>query len=91
LSESRLHGRGSEDGEPSSFAGATMLVPVPSEPTGGAYSLLEEVPPLLDSPLHVHRDADELFFRILSDAEASGTIGPNTYSAASERLGITWL
>jgi mannose-6-phosphate isomerase-like protein (cupin superfamily) len=51
-----------DEGERLSFAGATMLVRVTSEASGGAFSLLEEVPPLLDTPLHVHRDEDELFY-----------------------------
>ena len=33
----------------------------------------------------------EGFFRELSDAEASGSIGPEAYARASERYGITWL
>ena len=50
------------EGERVSFAGATILVRVPSDANGGAFSLFEEVPPLLDTPLHVHRDEDELFY-----------------------------
>jgi mannose-6-phosphate isomerase-like protein (cupin superfamily) len=50
------------EGERLSFAGATILVRVTSEASGGAFSLFEEVPPLLDTPLHVHRDEDELFY-----------------------------
>jgi mannose-6-phosphate isomerase-like protein (cupin superfamily) len=50
------------EGERLSFAGATILVRVPSEASGGAFSLFEEVPPLLDTPLHVHRNEDELFY-----------------------------
>ena len=50
------------DGERLSFAGLTILLRVPSEASGGAFSLFEEVPPLADTPLHVHRDEDELFY-----------------------------
>jgi mannose-6-phosphate isomerase-like protein (cupin superfamily) len=54
-----LHG---DEGERLSFAGVTIVVRVTSEASGGAFSLFEEVPPLLDTPLHVHRDQDELFY-----------------------------
>jgi len=147
LTRTAFHARDGDAGERLSFAGVTIVVRVPSEATGGAYSLLEEIPPLLDTPLHVHRDEDELFyvlegehvfqvgddeyavgpggvvfaprdvphaqrrivpgrgrhlvlvspggfegfFRELAGAEASGTIGPDAYAAASQRFGITWL
>ena len=48
-------------GERLRFAGGTVVVRIPAESTGGAFSLLEEVPPLLDTPLHVHEHEDELF------------------------------
>ena len=54
-----LHG---DEDERLSFAGVTIVVRVTSEASGGAFSLFEEVPPLLDTPLHVHRDQDELFY-----------------------------
>ena len=50
------------EGEHLSFAGLTIVVRVPSELSGGAFSLFEEVPPLADTPLHVHREEDELFY-----------------------------
>jgi mannose-6-phosphate isomerase-like protein (cupin superfamily) len=48
-------------GERLDFAGATIVIRVPSEATGGAFALLEEIPPMLDTPLHVHEREDELF------------------------------
>jgi mannose-6-phosphate isomerase-like protein (cupin superfamily) len=33
----------------------------------------------------------EEFFRELADADRAGTIGPEAYSSASEKYGITWL
>jgi mannose-6-phosphate isomerase-like protein (cupin superfamily) len=57
-----VHALEGGEGERLSFAGVTILVRVPSEATGGAFTLFEEVPPLLDTPLHVHRDEDELFY-----------------------------
>ena len=61
----RLADYASPDGNASerlAFGEVTILVRVPAEVTGGAFTLLEEVPPLVDTPLHVHRDEDELFY-----------------------------
>ena len=44
------------------FGDVTILVRASAETTGGAYTLFEEVPPLVDTPLHVHENEDELFF-----------------------------
>jgi hypothetical protein len=33
----------------------------------------------------------EGFFRDLAEAERAGTLGPDTYAAASKTYGITWL
>lgn len=49
-------------GERLTFGGATILVRIASEATGGAFSLFEEVAPMLDTPPHVHRSEDELFY-----------------------------
>jgi mannose-6-phosphate isomerase-like protein (cupin superfamily) len=49
-------------GERLVFGDVTIIVRVPAEATDGAFTLLEEVPPLVDTPLHVHRDEDELFY-----------------------------
>jgi mannose-6-phosphate isomerase-like protein (cupin superfamily) len=51
-----------EGGERLAFGDVTILVRVPAEVSGGAFTLLEEVPPLADTPLHVHRNEDELFY-----------------------------
>jgi quercetin dioxygenase-like cupin family protein len=70
-----------DEGERLSFAGATILVRVTSEASGGAFSLFEEVPPLLDTPLHVHRDEDELFYvlegqHVYRVGDDEHTVGP---------------
>jgi mannose-6-phosphate isomerase-like protein (cupin superfamily) len=49
-------------GERLVFGGATILVLASTATTGGAFTLFEEVPPLLDTPLHVHEREDELFY-----------------------------
>jgi mannose-6-phosphate isomerase-like protein (cupin superfamily) len=44
------------------FGDTTILVRTSSEDSGGAITVLEEVPPMLDTPLHVHSQEDELFY-----------------------------
>ena len=78
-----FHGRG-EASERLAFAGATILVRVPSEATGGALSIIEEAPPLLDTPLHVHRNEDELFYvlegeHVYQVGDDEHTVGPGGF------------
>ncbi len=49
------------EGELLVFGGVTILVRASAAETAGAFSLFEEVPPMLDTPLHVHEREDELF------------------------------
>jgi mannose-6-phosphate isomerase-like protein (cupin superfamily) len=44
------------------FEETTILVRTSAEDSGGAITVLEEVPPMLDTPLHVHSREDELFY-----------------------------
>ena len=58
-----------------------ILVRVSSEASGGAFSLFEEVPPLADTPLHVHRNEDELFYvlegeHVFHVGDDEFTVGP---------------
>jgi mannose-6-phosphate isomerase-like protein (cupin superfamily) len=39
-----------------------VVVRASAESTGGAYALLEEPPPMVDTPLHVHEREHELFY-----------------------------
>jgi mannose-6-phosphate isomerase-like protein (cupin superfamily) len=55
-------GLDAEDGERLVFGAGTILIRAAAESTGGAFTLFEEVPPLLDTPLHVHANEDELFY-----------------------------
>lgn len=48
-------------GERLTFGMATVLVKATEETTGGAFSMWEELAPMLDTPLHVHEHEDELF------------------------------
>jgi mannose-6-phosphate isomerase-like protein (cupin superfamily) len=50
------------EGEQLIFGEVTILVRVSAESSGGAFSLLEEVPPMVDTPSHVHQNEDELFY-----------------------------
>ena len=70
-----------DDGERLVFGGATILVRASAAATGGAYALFEEVPPLLDTPRHVHEREDELFYvlegeHVYEVGEAEFTVGP---------------
>ena len=49
-------------GERLVFGDATILVRASGEQTDGSFSLFEEVPPMVDTPLHVHEREDELFY-----------------------------
>ena len=44
------------------FGQGTVVLRATAATTGGAMTILEEVPPLLDTPLHVHSKEDELFY-----------------------------
>jgi hypothetical protein len=48
------HALAADDGELLVFGDVKVLIRVPAAASGGAFSLFEEVPPLLDTPLHVH-------------------------------------
>lgn len=44
------------------FGEVTVVIKVSAEDSGGAMTVLEEVPPMVDTPLHVHSREDELFY-----------------------------
>jgi mannose-6-phosphate isomerase-like protein (cupin superfamily) len=129
------------------FGEVHVIIRLSAEDSGGAMMVMEEVPPMVDTPLHVHANEDELFyilegehivsvgdeerrlgpgdalfaprgvphaqrrvepgvgrelvvftpggmeefFRDLAAAERDGTLGPEAYTTASEKAGITWL
>lgn len=56
------HALAADEGEHLVFGEITILVRVPAAASGGAFTLFEEVPPLADTPLHVHEREDELFY-----------------------------
>ena len=58
-----------------------MEVFATAEETGGAMTAIVEVPPLLDTPAHVHANEDELFIalegeHVITRGEEEITIGP---------------
>jgi mannose-6-phosphate isomerase-like protein (cupin superfamily) len=58
---------GDPAGERLVFGDATILLRVTGETTGGAFTLFEELPPMVDTPLHVHANEDELFYSLDGD------------------------
>jgi mannose-6-phosphate isomerase-like protein (cupin superfamily) len=44
------------------FGEAVILIRTSAEETSGAFALFEELEPMLDTPLHVHENEDELFY-----------------------------
>ena len=53
-----------DGGERLVFGEVTILLRVPAAATDGAFTLLEEVPPMVDTPRHVHENEDELFYAL---------------------------
>jgi mannose-6-phosphate isomerase-like protein (cupin superfamily) len=51
-----------DEGERLVFGDVTILVRASAAGTGGNATLFEEVPPMADTPLHVHENEDELFY-----------------------------
>ena len=63
------------------FGGVTIAVHVSAETTGGAFSVLEEVPPLSDTPAHIHANEDEYFHiiegeHVITVGEREHALGP---------------
>jgi mannose-6-phosphate isomerase-like protein (cupin superfamily) len=58
---------GADEGELLEFGEVRILLRASAESTGGAFSLFEELPPLLDTPMHVHARDDELFYSLAGE------------------------
>jgi mannose-6-phosphate isomerase-like protein (cupin superfamily) len=68
-------------GERLTFGEGTIIVRASGETTGGAFAVLEEVPPLRDTPKHVHANEDEMFYvlegeHIVECGEEEFRLGP---------------
>jgi mannose-6-phosphate isomerase-like protein (cupin superfamily) len=64
------------------FGEVTLVIRVSAEDSGGSMTVLEEVPPMVDTPLHVHSREDELFYilegeHIVTIGEREHRLGPN--------------
>jgi mannose-6-phosphate isomerase-like protein (cupin superfamily) len=46
------------------FGDVNMIIRASAESTGGSMAVIEEVPPLVDTPAHVHSREDELFLSL---------------------------
>ena len=66
-------------GERLTFGEVTILVRASAETTGGAFTVFEEVAPLVDTPLHVHEHEDEVFYVL--DGEHVYQVGDDEFRA----------
>ena len=46
------------------FGDVNMIIRASAESTGGSMAVIEEVPPLVDTPAHMHSREDELFLSL---------------------------
>ena len=78
-------------GERLVFGEVTILVRASAESTGGAFSLFEEVPPMVDTPRHVHDREDELFYvlegeHVIEVGDEEFRVGPGGIVFAPRRV-----
>lgn len=71
----------SHEGERLVFGDVTVLIKASCETTGGAFTIFEEGPPLLDTPRHVHANEDEVFHvlegeHVVECGDAEFVLGP---------------
>jgi mannose-6-phosphate isomerase-like protein (cupin superfamily) len=77
-------------GERLSFGEVEIVVKVPADATGGAYTVFEENEPV-DTPLHVHEREDELFYvlegeHVFQVGEQEHRAGPGDLVFAPRRV-----
>jgi mannose-6-phosphate isomerase-like protein (cupin superfamily) len=73
------------------FSGATILVHASGSTTNGAFALFEEIPPLIDTPLHRQENEDEYFFilegeHVFQIGDKRFQVGPGAFVAAPRGL-----
>ena len=56
-----------DEGERLVFGETTIIVRAAADSTGGSVTLLEELPPLLDTSSHVHSREDEMYYVVEGD------------------------
>ena len=67
-----------DGGEHLQFSDAEFIVKASAETTGGVFTIIEEVAPL-DTPLHVHKNEDELWYVL--EGEHVFQIGDDEFQA----------
>jgi mannose-6-phosphate isomerase-like protein (cupin superfamily) len=61
MGQARGHKVEADGGERLQFSDAEFVIRASADTTGGAFTIIEEVDPL-DTPLHVHKNEDELWY-----------------------------
>jgi mannose-6-phosphate isomerase-like protein (cupin superfamily) len=74
------------------FGEVNVVIRVSAEDSGGAMAVIEEVPPMVDTPLHVHSREDELFYivegeHVITLGDEEHRLGPGDALAQAERDG----
>jgi mannose-6-phosphate isomerase-like protein (cupin superfamily) len=73
-----------DQGERVTFGETTILLRTTAQSSRGALTIWEEIPPLLDTPLHLHANEDELFHIIDGEhvfrcGEQQFRVGPGAF------------
>jgi mannose-6-phosphate isomerase-like protein (cupin superfamily) len=73
-----------DQGERLTFGDTAILLKMTAESSGGALTIWEEILPLLDTPLHIHANEDELFHIIDGEhdfrcGEQQFRVGPGAF------------
>jgi hypothetical protein len=79
---------GPDAGERLVFGEVTILLRATAEATDGRFTLFEEVPPLADTPLHVHANEDELFYVL--EGEHIYRVGDEEFRLGPGGLVFAW-
>ena len=63
------------------FGEVTIGIAATAQSTGGMMSVIEELPPLVDTPAHIHANEDELFYvlegeHVVTVGDEEQTLGP---------------
>jgi mannose-6-phosphate isomerase-like protein (cupin superfamily) len=69
-----------DSGERITFSGAEFIIRASSDSNGGTFAIVEEIDPL-DTPLHVHKNEDELWYvlegeHVVQVGEREFQVGP---------------
>jgi hypothetical protein len=74
---------GDPSGERLVFDDITILLRLTGDATGGAFTWFEELPPLVDTPAHVHANEDEVFYALAGAHPATSRSHPGAYRTPS--------